>query len=327
MRDEPKTEPKAVAEALAGLIGAGNVLTGAAAAAHFEEPRGLYHQKALAVATPRSVADVQKLLAWANGAGVKIVPQGGNTGLVGGQVPDRAGEVIVSLRHLRDVREVDAEAGVLIVEAGLTVAEAQRIAEQRGLLFPLSLGSEGSAQIGGVLSTNAGGVNVLAYGNTRDFCLGIEAVLADGRLYQGLSPLRKDNTGYSLRNLFIGAEGTLGIITAASFRLYPRPVLFETALVNVASPAEAVRLYEHLRAAGGNRLTSIELLPRFAIELELKHELIERDPSASMSPWYVLCEFSLFGADAPGALAAALEGALEKGIVTDAAIAETLGHR
>ncbi|MEX0627159.1 MAG: FAD-binding oxidoreductase [Cucumibacter sp.] len=269
MRDEPKTEPKAVAEALAGLIGAGNVLTGAAAAAHFEEPRGLYHQKALAVATPRSVADVQKLLAWANGAGVKIVPQGGNTGLVGGQVPDRAGEVIVSLRHLRDVREVDAEAGVLIVEAGLTVAEAQRIAEQRGLLFPLSLGSEGSAQIGGVLSTNAGGVNVLAYGNTRDFCLGIEAVLADGRLYQGLSPLRKDNTGYSLRNLFIGAEGTLGIITAASFRLYPRPVLFETALVNVASPAEAVRLYERLGAAGGNRLSSIVLLAGFAIELEL----------------------------------------------------------
>ncbi len=317
----------AIPEKLAELVGAANVVTGAALAPFLDEPRGLYHLTAAAAATPRSVADVQKLLAWANAAGVKVIPQGGNTGLVGAQVPDRPGEVIVSLKHLREIREVNEQAGVLIAEAGVTVAEAQRTAEQHGLLFPLSLGSEGTAQLGGVLSTNAGGVNVLAYGSTRDFCLGIEAVLADGRLYRGLSPLRKDNTGYSLRNLFIGAEGTLGIITAASFRLMPRPVHFETALVNVAGPAEGVRLLEHLRRAGGNRLTSIELLPRFAIELQLKHRLIDRDPAASPSPWHVLCEYSLFGADAPGALRAALEAAIKSGIATDAAIADSLGHR
>lgn len=323
MLDTPQTIAKAAAE----LIGSGDVLTGDAMVPFLDEPRDLYHVPAAAVATPRSVEAVQTLVAWANDNGVKIVPQGGNTGLVGGQVPDREGEIILSLKHLRAVRAVDADAGVMTLEAGLTVFEAQGIAEEHGMLFPLSLGSEGSCQIGGVLSTNAGGVNVLAYGNTRDFCLGLEAVLADGRLYQGLSPLRKDNTGYSLRNLLIGGEGTLGIITAASFRLQPRPALFETALVNVADPAAGVRLFDHLRAAGGNRLTSIELLPRYAIELQLKHNLIERDPAASESPWYVLCEFSLFGADAPGALNEALEGALAKGLIADAAIAESEAHR
>lgn len=319
--------PQSIARAAAELVGADNVLTGAAMAAFQDEPRGIYHRQAAAVVTPRDVAAVQRVMAWADAEGVKIIPQGGNTGLVGGQVPDREAEVIVSLRYLREVRAVDDQAGVMTLEAGLTVAQAQAVAEQHGILFPLSLGSEGSCQIGGVLATNAGGVNVIAYGNARDFCLGVEAVLADGRLYQGLSPLRKDNTGYSLKNLLIGSEGTLGIITAASFRLQPRPARFETALANVAGPAEAVALLEHLSAAGASRLTSIELIPRTGIELQLKHQLIERDPTASESDWHVLCEFSLYGADAPGALAGALETALGEGIITDAAIAESLSHR
>jgi len=319
--------PQSIAKAAAELVGADNVLTGAAMAPFLDEPRGLYHLEAAAVVTPREVAGVQAIMEWANANGVSIIPQGGNTGLVGGQVPDRNSELIVSLKHLREVRALDDQAGVVTLEAGLTVAEAQAIAERHAFLFPLSLGSEGSCQIGGVLATNAGGVNVIAYGNVRDFCLGVEAVLADGRLYQGLSPLRKDNTGYSLKNLLIGSEGTLGIITAASFRLQPRPARFETALANVAGPEEAVRLLEHLSAAGGNRLTSIELIPRYAIELQLKHGLIDRDPAASASDWYVLCEFSLFGADEPGALSAALEAALAAGIVADAALASTLSHR
>jgi len=319
--------PQSIAKAAAELVGADNVLTGAAMAPFLDEPRGLYHLEAAAVVTPREVAGVQAIMEWANANGVSIIPQGGNTGLVGGQVPDRNSELIVSLKHLREVRALDDQAGIVTLEAGLTVAEAQAIAERHAFLFPLSLGSEGSCQIGGVLATNAGGVNVIAYGNVRDFCLGVEAVLADGRLYQGLSPLRKDNTGYSLKNLLIGSEGTLGIITAASFRLQPRPARFETALANVAGPEEAVRLLEHLSAAGGNRLTSIELIPRYAIELQLKHGLIDRDPAASASDWYVLCEFSLFGADEPGALSAALEAALAAGIVADAALASTLSHR
>jgi FAD/FMN-containing dehydrogenase len=297
------------------------------------EPRGAYGQLAAAVVLPANVGEVRALVDWARAHAVGLIPQSGNTGLVGGQVPlqdddrQKRPEVIVNLARMNKVRNVDGGAGVMTLEAGITVLAAQEIAAEAGALFALSLGSEGSCMIGGVLSTNAGGVNVLAYGNARAQCLGIEAVLASGEIYHGLSPLKKNNTGYALNELLVGAEGTLGIITAASLRLHPAPSMFETALVNVASPSAALALLGHLRRAGGNGLTSIELVPRLAIDYQLKHAMLDRDPAASASPWYVLCEFSLFGTDREGTLAQALEGALEKGLIADAALAMSAEER
>ncbi|WP_029041977.1 FAD-binding oxidoreductase [Cucumibacter marinus] len=323
-----KIEGNGILESLAGLIDARDVIApGADMEGYIHEHRHFYHTPAAAVVTPRDIESIQRIVKWANETGHAIIPQGGNTGLVGGQVPKSGQEIILALKHLNQVRRVDPVAGVMVCEAGVTVHEAQQAAEAVDRLYPLSLASEGTAQIGGTLSTNAGGVNALTYGNARDLCFGIEAVLPDGRIYEDLSALRKDNTGYSLRNLLIGAEGTLGIITAASLRLFPRPKAFETAYINVEDPEAAIRLHDILKAAAGSRLTSIELIPRIGVELQLKHGLIDRDPAASESPWHVLAEISLFGADEPGRLMAALETAFEEGVVTDAALAENLTHR
>ncbi|RYH09552.1 MAG: FAD-binding oxidoreductase, partial [Alphaproteobacteria bacterium] len=212
----PKT-PAQIAEALIGLLGAHAVIADAAKMAPFlNEPRKRFHTPAVAVAMPGSVTEVQALVRWANEEGVGLIPQGGNTGLVGAQVPMRGDEVIVSLGRLDKVREINAAAGYMTVEAGMILQDAHRVAEEAGAMFPLWLASQGSARIGGVLSSNAGGVQVLAFGNARELTLGVEAVLADGRLYRGLNSLKKDNTGYDLKDLLIGAEGTLGIITAAT---------------------------------------------------------------------------------------------------------------
>jgi FAD/FMN-containing dehydrogenase len=313
---------------LEGLLGPAAVIADPARMGNFlNEPRKRFHVGAVAVAIPGTVPELQALMAWANQNRVPVIPQGGNTGLVGGQVPLRGDEVIVSTSRLSKVRSVNAEAGYMTVEAGMILEEAQRVADAADAMFPLYIASQGSARIGGVLSSNAGGVQVLAYGNARELCLGVEAVLADGRLYRGLNALRKDNTGYDLKDLLIGAEGTLGIITAATLKLFPRPEAQETAIANVASPDEALQLFYALRERSGARLTAFELMPRFGIDLQLRHGKIARDPTASHSPWYALIEVSRMRGGVPGALQAALEAAVDAGIVPDAVMAESLGNR
>jgi len=314
--------------ALGQICGARHVFSEAAELAPFlSEPRRRFHRSALAAVAPGSVAEVQAIAAWANEKGVALVPQGGNTGLVGGQVPFTGGEVIVSLRRLKTIRVLDADAGTLIAEAGVTLHDAQSAADAAGQLLPLSLASEGSAQIGGVLSTNAGGVQVLAYGTARALCLGVKAVLADGRLYRGLSTLRKDNTGYDLKDLLVGAEGTLGIITAAALRLFPRPEARETAIVNVASPAGALTLFRLMRDRAGATLTAFELMPRLGVEIQLRHGMIGRDPTPSPSPWHALIEVSRPQGGRQGVLLEALEVALGAGMVSDAVVAPSEAAR
>lgn len=317
-----------IIEALRGLLGDAAVLSDPADMGQYlNEPRKRFRTPAVAVASPGSVAELQALCRWANEHRVGLIPQGGNTGLVGAQVPLTGNEVIVSTRRLDRVREVNAAAGHMTLEAGVILEEAHRVAEAAGALFPLWLASQGSARIGGVLSSNAGGVQVLAYGNARELTLGVEAVLADGRLYNGLNSLRKDNTGYDLKDLLVGAEGTLGFITAATLKLFPKPEGQETALVNVASPAVALTLFGLLRERAGTSLTAFELMNRFGIDLQLRHGMLTRDPTASLSPWYVLAEVSRPKGAAPGALQAALEEALGSGLVPDAVIAESGADR
>jgi len=313
---------------LGALIGADAVRADPAAMAGFlNEPRKRYHQGAVAVVQPRSVAEVQAVARWASAQRVPLIPQGGNTGLVGAQVPLSGQEVIVSLQKLTAIREVNAAAGHMTVEAGLTLQEAHRAAEAAGAMFPLWIASQGSARIGGVLSSNAGGVQVLAYGNARELCLGVEAVLPDGRLYRGLNALKKDNTGYDLRDLFIGAEGTLGFITAATLKLFPPPEGYETALCNVASPAEALRLFYAVRGRVGSRLTAFELVPWLGLDIQLRHHMLDRDPTAGASPWYVLIEVNRMAGGAPAALQGALEAALAEQLIADAVLAESEADR
>jgi FAD/FMN-containing dehydrogenase len=224
---------------------------------------------------------------------VAIVPQGGNTGLVGGSVPAGARrQVLVSLSRMNRVRAIDALNDTMTVEAGCVLAAVQAAAAQAGRLFPLSLAAEGSCQIGGNLSTNAGGVNVLRYGNARDQVLGLEVVLPDGRVWDGLRGLRKDNTGYDLKQLFLGAEGTLGIITAAVLRLYPRPTARATVWVAVASPRQAVELLAALRTHVGDRISAFELISRECLDAVLAHVPGTRDPLGGKQLWFVLAEFS-----------------------------------
>ncbi len=319
----------ATAAALAAALGnRATVLSqGEEIAPYLREPRKRFHASAAAVVVPHDVAALQALCRIASDNKIGLVPQGGNTGLVGGQVPLRGDEVIVSLRRLDKVRNVDAVAGHMTLEAGVILEEAHRVAEDAGAMFPLWLASQGSARIGGVLSSNAGGVQVLAYGNARELTLGVEAVLADGRLYNGLGALKKDNTGYDLKDLLVGAEGTLGFITAATLKLFPRPEGYETALVNVASPDAALTLFGRLRGRAGASLTAFELMPRFGIELQLKHGMLTRDPSASLSHWYVLAEVSRAAGAPSGTLQAGLEAALGDGLAGDAVLAESESDR
>lgn len=294
---------------------------------YLNEPRKRFHVPALAVARPGTVEQVQAVARWANESRVPLIPQGGNTGLVGAQVPLRGDEVIVSLQRLDRVREINAQAGNMTVEAGVVLQQAHEAADAAGAMFPLWLASQGSARIGGLLGSNAGGVQVLAFGNARELCLGIEAVLADGRLYRGLNAVRKDNTGYDLRDLMIGAEGTLGIITAATVKLAPKPEGYETAFCSVADPAVALELFYLLRERAGSRLTAFELMPRLGIDLLLKHGMISRDPGAGMSPWYALVEVNRMKGGTPGALEAALAEAFDRGLVADATVAQSESER
>jgi FAD/FMN-containing dehydrogenase len=296
-------------------------------APYLEERRDLFHGRTSVVLRPGTVEEVAAILKLASETGTPVVPQGGNTGLVGGQVPDESGaDIVVSLSRLNRVRSVDPAADAMIVEAGVILADAQAAADGADRLFPLSLASEGSCQIGGNLSTNAGGTAVLAYGNTRDLVLGLEVVLASGEIWNGLRTLRKDNTGYDLKNLFIGAEGTLGIITAAALKLFPKPRGMGTAFLGLASPDLALRLLHRARAIAGHALTSFELMPRLGVEFVLRHLPGARDPMAAPHDWYVLLEVSSGRSDdeARGLVEALFVDGVEAGEIEDGVLAETI---
>jgi FAD/FMN-containing dehydrogenase len=312
---------------LADIVGARNVLTGAEDMKPFlTDWRRNYRGSAECVVRPAATEEVARVVKLCAAQGVAIVPQGGNTGLSGGSVP--AGgrrEIVLSLSRLNRIRELDALNDAMTVEAGCVLAAIQAAALQAGRLFPLSLAAEGSCQIGGNLSTNAGGVNVLRYGMAREQVLGLEVVLPDGRVWDGLRGLRKDNTGYDLKQLFLGAEGTLGIITAAVLKLHPRPAASVTAWIAVEAPIAAVELLGLLRERLGERISAFELLSRACLEAVLKHAPGTRDPMSAPHPWYVLAEI----ADSGGtqALREQVESALadcaERGGLRDAVLAQS----
>src|SRR6201988_4577658 len=255
------------------------------------EERDLFHGHSPLVLRPGSTAEVAAICTLASEHRIALVPQGGNTGLVGGQTPHN-GEVVVSMRRMDKIRDIDTASNTMTCEAGVILQVAQQRAAEVDRLFPLSLGAEGSCTIGGNLSTNAGGTAALAYGVAREMALGVEVVLADGRVLNALSKLKKDNTGYDLRNLFIGAEGTLGIITAATLRLFPKPRAVETAFVGLKSPADALRLLSISQNEAAGTLTSFELLSELAVDFSVRHGIDVRNPLAAKHPWYVLMELS-----------------------------------
>lgn len=325
---EAKTEAAAaLIETLAARLGAQYVLTEPGdMAGYLVETRGLYRGKALAVARPRDRDEVAYVVQECAKAGVSIVPQGGNTGLVGGGVP--YGGVVLSLARLDRIREIDPVNATITVEAGCVLKSVQEAADAVGALFPLSLASEGSCRIGGNLATNAGGTAVLRYGNMRELTLGLEVVLADGRIWNGLKGLRKDNMGYDLRDLFIGSEGTLGIITAAVLKLFPKPQARVTAFIGCASPHSALGLFERLRETAGDQLTAFEYMPAFGLEIVLKHMPGAVRPLEGSHTSYALIELSSpqRGADLQGSLEAVLGEALEEGLIEDAVIGASEGQ-
>src|SRR4051812_13808280 len=317
--------PSDVLPRFAAIVGAKNAITDPVdIAPYLTEERQLYQGRSPMVLRPDSVAEVSAILKLASETGTAIVPQGGNTGLVGGQTPHN-GEVVLSLKRMDKVREVDATSNTMTCEAGVILMKAQEAAAAAGRLFPLSLGAEGSCTIGGNLSTNAGGTGALAYGVARELVLGLEVVLADGGVLNNLRKLKKDNTGYDLRHIFIGAEGTLGIITAAVLRLFPRPHAVETAFIGVPSPHAALTLLNLAEERAGGSVTSFELIPRIALEFAVKHAPPCRDPLAGQHAWYVLLELS---SQARVGLRATMEDILmtgaERRLIEDATIAENL---
>src|SRR5947199_2167994 len=322
----PPLRPELVAQ-FRKIVGDKYAVTDAAEIApYLTEERDLFHGRSPLVLRPGSTAEVSAICKLANEHRVALVPQGGNTGLVGGQTPHH-GEVVVSLRRLDKIREIDPASNTMTCEAGVVLQIAQARAAEVDRLFPLSLGAEGSCTIGGNLSTNAGGTAALAYGVAREMALGLEVVLADGRSLNGLSKMKKDNTGYDLRNLFIGAEGTLGIITAATLKLFPKPRAVETAFVGLKSPADALRLLEISQNEAAGSLTSFELLADIAVDFSVRHGIDVRHPLPGRHPWYVLMELSSPRDGARDTLEAILARGMEDGIVDDAVIAASLSQR
>jgi FAD/FMN-containing dehydrogenase len=315
---------------LKAVVGSGAWLDSPDAVAPFlTDFRRLYHGSTPLVLLPRTVDEVAALLRICNREETAVVPHGGNTSYCGGATPDETGaQVVLSMRRLNRVRQVDAANYSMIIEAGCTLAEAQAAAREADRLFPLSLGSEGTAQIGGNLSTNAGGTAVLRYGMMRDLVLGLEVVLADGRVLAGLKSLRKDNTGYDVKSLFVGAEGTLGIITAACLKLFPQPADTATALVGIDSPQHALDLLARLRTAAGDQVTSFELMPRLGVELTVKHVPGVADPLSQNTPWYLLIELSSPNPqqDLITLLTTALEAAAALGTIQDGMLATSMAQ-
>ncbi len=324
----PDVLPPATIDALKALLGPGGWLDAASDRAPFETDfRGLHHGTTPLVALPDSTARVAELVAHCARERIAVVPQGGNTSYCGGATPRVAGnEILLSLKRMRKIRAVEPQNDSLTAEAGCVLAELQSAAAAVNRLLPMSLGSEGSATLGGIVSTNAGGTAVLRYGMMRALVLGLEVVLPDGRVLDQLSALRKDNTGYDLKQLFIGAEGTLGVVTAATLRLFPRPAAVATAFVALDSPAAALALLGMLRDQIGDAVTTFELLPRIALEFVARHVPGSRDPFDAPHPWYVLAECSLGPGDA-GRFEAALGAAIERGPARDAVIAATEAQR
>jgi FAD/FMN-containing dehydrogenase len=326
----PRPPDLAALNELKAAVGGGSWLDAAdAVEPYLTDFRRLYRGATPLVLLPRSVSEVAEILRICNRREVAVVPHGGNTSYCGGATPDESGsQIVLSLRRLNRVRAIDAANYSMVVEAGCTLAEAQAAAREADRLFPLSLGSEGTAQIGGNLSTNAGGTAVLRYGMMRDLVLGLEVVLADGRVLAGLKSLRKDNTGYDVKSLFVGAEGTLGVITAACLKLFPKPADMATALVGIDSPQLALDLLAQLRTAAGDQVTSFELMPRLAVELTVKHVPGVADPLGQNTPWYLLVELA-----SPNPrqelivlMSAALEDAVARGTIRDAMLASSMAQ-
>ena len=326
----PRPPEPAVLDELKATVGTGSWLDSPAdLAAYVTDFRRLYQGATPLVLLPRDTAEVSSVLSICNRHDVAVVPHGGNTSYCGAATPDESGsQVVLSLKRLRQIRRIDPANYSMVVEAGVTLAEAQAAAQAADRLFPLSLGSEGTAQIGGNLSTNAGGTAVLRYGMMRDLVFGLEVVLADGRVLSGLHGLRKDNTGYDVKSLFIGAEGTLGIITAASLKLFPQPADTATALVGLDSPQHALDLLARLRSAAGDQLTTFELLPRRGVELTVKYVPGVANPLSQDAAWYLLVELTspnprqnlstLLGDD--------LQQAAAEGLIQDAMIATSIAQ-
>ena len=292
---------------------------------YLSEQRGLFKGVCAGIARPATSEETALVVGICAESGLGVTPQGGNTGLVGGGVPmftDRSG-IVLATERMNRIRDIDPINQTMTVEAGVILADIQQAAEDAGLLFPLSLGAEGSCRIGGNLATNAGGVQVLRYGNARDLVLGLEVVLADGRIWDGLSRLRKDNTGYDLKHLFMGSEGTLGIITACVLKLYARPTYRETALCAANDPKAVLELFRRIRDAVGDGLTAFEIINQFAFEITVRHIDGCNDPFDQHHPQYALIETSGMGKDLRESLEASLSQALEDGIIADAVIAES----
>jgi FAD/FMN-containing dehydrogenase len=310
---------------LADIVGAPAVLTEAADVAPFlTDWRRSYTGTALAVVRPANTAEVAAIVKLCAATNTPMVPQGGNTSMVGGSVPDNSGRAIVlSLSRMNRVRSVDTDNDTIVAEAGVILQNLQTAALESGRLFPLSLAAEGSCTIGGNLSTNAGGTNVLRYGNTRELVLGLEVVTPTGEVWDGLSGLRKDNTGYDLKHWFVGAEGTLGIITAAALKLFPLPQTRAVALVAVSTPTDALKLLNRMKRAFADRLVGFELIARVCVELVLRHIPNTREPFSTPHPWQVLIELNDSRADAPIGewMETELGEAFESGEAADAVIA------
>ncbi len=291
---------------------------------YVNEWRGLYHGRTPLVLRPQTVSEVSAILKLAHEERIALVPQGGNTGLVGGQIPfESGGEVVLSLNRMKAIRAVDPAGNTLTAEAGATLQSVQEAVSAADRLFPLSLASEGTCEIGGNIATNAGGVHVLRYGNTRDLVLGLETVFPGGHVWNGLKTLRKDNTGYDLKSLLIGSEGTLGVITAATLKLFPRPAEVATVFAGLPSLEATASLFASAFEKAGPLLTAFELIPRILLDFLLAHFPQHRDPLAGRHPWYALLEISSPLADglAERAALSILEDAAGKGIVADAAVA------
>lgn len=322
-----------ILEQFGGIVGPAGLVTDAEALApHLTEWRGLYKGRTPVMLAPANTAEAAAILRTCRDQGIGVVPQGGNTGLAGGAIPhstfDRP-QILISARRMNAIREVDTDNYTMTAEAGCILADLQEAAEAVERFFPLSLAAEGSCQLGGNISTNAGGTNVLRYGNTRDLVLGLEVVLPDGRVFDGLRGLRKDNTGYDLKQLFIGAEGTLGFITTAVCKLFSRPRGIATALVAVADPDAAIALHSQARFALGEQLIAFELMNRRALDMVFANIPDTRDPFEEPHPWYVLLEL---GSAEPGPIAdklmeAFLAGSADRRLLYDGVLAQSSAQR
>lgn len=324
----PSPSAQHALDAMQAIVGASAcVIEPAEVAPYVIDYRKLYQGQALLVVLPASTSEVSRIMAWCHANNVPVVPQGGNTSLMGGAVPDASGTaVVLNLKRMNQVTEIDAVNDTMTLQAGVTLNAARSAAESASRLFPLRIGSEGSCQIGGNLATNAGGTAVLRYGNMRDLVLGIEAVLPDGRVFSSLKGLRKDNTGYDLKQLFIGSEGTLGIITAAVLKLAPQQRSASVAFVAVEHPAAAVQLLGEAKRIAGQTLTAFELISRPALELVLDYLGKVASPLPARHDWMVLIELTSGGDEQPlnDTLLGILEPALESGLVLDAAVASSV---